>query len=54
MSLAEKHPELTKQWHPTKNGELTPNDVTFGSNKKVWWKCDKAEDHEWKASLKNR
>tara|TARA_B110000114_G_scaffold17366_1_gene16758 strand:+ start:459 stop:578 length:120 start_codon:yes stop_codon:yes gene_type:complete len=22
-SLAETHPELAKQWHPTKNGKLT-------------------------------
>jgi len=46
-SLAETHPEVAKQWHPTKNGDLTPNNVTPGSNKKVWWKCDKGADHEW-------
>jgi len=34
-SLAETHPELAKQWHPRLNSELTPNDVTSGSNKKV-------------------
>ena len=33
-SLAEANPELAKQWHPTKNGELTPGDVTFHSGKK--------------------
>ena len=36
-SLAETHPELAKQWHPTKNGDLKLEDVTAGSNKKVWW-----------------
>jgi hypothetical protein len=46
-SLAETHPEVAKQWHPTLNGDLTPNDVTRGSEKKVWWKCDKGEDHEY-------
>ena len=46
-SLAETHPEVAKQWHPTKNGNLTPYDVTKGSEKKVWWKCDKGEDHEY-------
>ena len=25
-SLAETHPEVAKQWHPTKNGNLTPFD----------------------------
>jgi len=27
-------PYLVKEWHPTKNGELTPNDITHGSEKK--------------------
>jgi hypothetical protein len=53
-SLAILDPELAKQWHPTKNGELTPGDVTPGSNKKVWWKCDKADDHEWDTRIADR
>jgi hypothetical protein len=53
-SLAETHPEVAKQWHPTKNGDLIPNNVTPGSNKKVWWKCDKGEDHEWLTSINKR
>lgn len=35
------NPELAEEWHPYKNGELTPFDVTPGSNKKVWWRCKK-------------
>lgn len=27
-SLVEKNPALAAEWHPTKNGELTPADVT--------------------------
>ena len=53
-SLAEVNPELAKQWHPTKNGELTPFDFTFGSGKKVWWKCPKGDDHEWESSIDSR
>lgn len=53
-SLAETHPELAKQWHPIKNGDLTANYVTKGSHKKVWWKCDKGEDHEWESIIGNR
>ena len=53
-SLAETHPELAMEWHPTRNGELTPNDFTGGSHKKVWWKCPKGDDHEWETSLTNR
>ena len=35
--LSTTHPELAEQWHPTKNDELTPDDVVAGSNKKAWW-----------------
>jgi len=53
-SLAETNPELAKEWHPKLNSDLTANDVTPGSNKKVWWKCEKGEDHEWIASVDKR
>jgi hypothetical protein len=53
-SLAETHPELAKEWHPTKNGTLTPQDVTHGKEIKVWWKCNEGEDHEWEALISNR
>ena len=33
-SLAEVHPELVSEWSE-KNLPLTPDDITFGSNKKV-------------------
>ena len=38
-SLAEVHPELVSEWSE-KNLTLTPDDITFGSNKKVFaiWK----------------
>lgn len=50
--LATTHSELSKQWHPTKNENLTPIDVTSGSGKKVWWICD--EGHEWQAIINSR
>ena len=46
------YPHLVKEWHPTKNGELTPNDFTFGSHKKVWWLCPKG--HSYNSVIKNR
>jgi hypothetical protein len=50
--LSVTHPELAAQWHPTKNGDLTPKDVTYGSGKKVWWICPK--DHAYKSSITKR
>ncbi|MBQ8997903.1 MAG: zinc-ribbon domain-containing protein [Clostridium sp.] len=50
--LATTHPELSKEWHPIKNGDLIPDDVTYGSDKKVWWQCEKG--HEWEAKITNR
>ena len=35
--LATNNPKLAREWHPTKNGKLTPKDVTVSSDKKVWW-----------------
>ena len=51
--LATTHPELAKEWHSTKNGDLKPIDVSAGSDKKVWWKCSKC-GYEWKMSINNR
>ena len=42
------------EWHPTKNGDLTPYNVVAGSDLKVWWKCDVADDHEWEATIDKR
>ena len=49
-SLAEVHPELVLEWSE-KNLPLTPDDITFGSNKKLWWKLDEVNAksrQDWK------
>src|SRR5262249_55258942 len=51
-SLATTCPDLAREWHPTKNGDLTPADVKARSSKKVWWQCESG--HEWHASITNR
>ena len=48
MSTLPEH--LTLQWHPTKNVDLTPSDVSFGSRTVVWWQCHLG--HEWKAAVR--
>ena len=50
--FASQIPALAKQWHPTRNGALTPQDVTAGTHRKVWWMCEKG--HEWQAAVFSR
>jgi hypothetical protein len=52
--LSVTHPHLATEWHPTKNGELTPDKVIAASKKKVWWRCPMGPDHEWQATLDSR
>ena len=51
-SLLLVNPVLAGEWNYEKNGNLTPENVTPKSNKKVWWKCNKG--HEWLAKINNR
>ncbi|MEQ9063920.1 MAG: zinc-ribbon domain-containing protein [Vicingaceae bacterium] len=52
-SLSSVFPELATQWFYEKN-ELSPDLVYSKSTKKIWWKCEKGEDHIWKSSVKSR
>ncbi|MBQ2408641.1 MAG: hypothetical protein II309_04320, partial [Bacilli bacterium] len=51
-SLLIKNPSLSKEWHPTLNGYIKPDMVSYASGKKVWWICPKG--HEYQASINNR
>ncbi len=44
--LHEHFPLIAAQWHPTKNGQLNPCDLDYGSEKKVWWLCDRGHSFE--------
>lgn len=46
------NPAVAASWHPTLNGTLTPQDVTTGSRRKIWWECP--EGHVWKAVVYSR
>lgn len=52
-SLADTNPELAEEWHPIKNADLTPNDVTAGSETIAWWKC-RVCGHEWEKRIASR
>ncbi|MBO4501079.1 MAG: zinc-ribbon domain-containing protein, partial [Clostridia bacterium] len=45
-------PRIAKEWDYSKNGNLTPNDVSIGTHKKAWWICVKG--HSWQAEIKTR
>lgn len=51
-SLAVTNPELVSQWHAAKNGKLGPDEVTSGSKRVVWWRCE--HGHEWQATVASR
>lgn len=44
--------DLLVEWNNDKNSPLTPDQITAGSNKKVWWKC--SDGHDWLTSVYNR
>ena len=43
---------LLRQWDTEKNGDLTPRDVPYGSQKKPYWRCD--QGHIWQAAVYTR
>jgi very-short-patch-repair endonuclease len=51
-NLETEQPALAAQWHPTRNGDLTPSMFVVGSAKRVWWLC--TAGHEWDATIKKR
>ena len=50
--LTTTNPKLAKEWDYEKNILLTPEKVTSGSGKKVWWKCKNG--HSWVATIASR
>ena len=50
--LKTRFPIIAAEWHPSNNGELTPESVMPGSRMKVWWICSKG--HEYSAAISGR
>lgn len=50
--LASQYPDIAAEWHPTKNGSLTTQNIHCRSKQSVFWKCDNG--HEWQTSVRNR
>ncbi len=52
-SLFLKFPEIAEEWHPIKNGILTPGMFKPRSDHKVWWKCPTCS-FEYESSIGHR
>lgn len=50
--LATLYPDIAAQWDEEKNGALHPSSVTAGSNRRVWWRCEKG--HSYRAVIAQR
>ena len=50
--IATVNKNILKTWDYEKNTDISPEQVTEGSTKKVWWKCEKG--HSWQATIASR
>ena len=53
-SLASVYPEIAKEWCYELNGDLRPEDITYGSSKVVWWQCPNHPEHRYQSSPNDR
>lgn len=51
-SLASLMPDIAREWHSTRNGDLTPHGVTSRNDRIVWWMGECG--HEWDAPVYDR
>lgn len=55
MNLAQwfkDNPQLFSEWDSEANIDISPEDISVGSEKKVWWKCRLG--HTWQAAVYTR
>ncbi len=59
-SLSALYPNLAKEWHPTRNGNLTPDKLSADSQRIVWWRTTLVGDDgkvclfDWASTVYNR
>lgn len=55
VSIEATHPEIAAQWHSTKNGSLLPSQVSYGSQRQVFWACTTGiKSHDFQQAVKSR
>lgn len=52
-SLRSENPELANEWCYEENGNLTPENTSCKSGRKVWWRCRKCKN-TWEATIASR
>jgi len=52
-SLAQRFPDIAKEWDYDMNGNLRPEDITYGSHLSVYWICPICH-HSYKKRICNR
>lgn len=52
QSLADKYPDIAKEWAYDLNAPLSPEHFWPAANKIVWWRCPNG--HTWRASMNSR
>lgn len=53
MPISQTHPLVAEEWHPSLN-KLSPDNISFGSNRKVYWLCKHNAKHVWEAKVSDR
>lgn len=53
-SLQVVYPKLAAQVHPTRNGQLTPDQIAAHGDDYIWWRCSYNPRHIWQARVINR
>lgn len=53
VPIKESNPEILKEWNFDKNIEISPETISIGSNRKVWWKCETC-GFEYEASPRSK
>lgn len=54
--LTVTHPDVAAEWHPVRNGSVTPDSVSHGSARRAWWQHVAPDGvvHEWADTVANR
>lgn len=48
------YPHLLREWDAKRNDGVFPYELSYGSNRRVWWRCAAGPDHIWQARVASR